>query len=126
MANQTAPEARELVVVLTRGIDHELSSAGMIIALGGMTAGLKVSIFLTSSGVDIVRRGAADTTHVKPLEPLADMLRDFIARGGTIWACTPCVKSRGYAQENLLDGVIVAGSSVMHERIKAGAATLSF
>ena len=48
MANQTAPEARELVVVLTRGIDHELSSAGMIIALGGMTAGLKVSIFLTS------------------------------------------------------------------------------
>ncbi len=126
MANQTAPEARELVVVLTRGIDHELSSAGMIIALGGMTAGLKVSIFLTSSGVDIVRCGAADTTHVKPLEPLADMLRDFMARGGTIWACTPCVKSRGYAQENLLDGVIVAGSSVMHERIKAGAATLSF
>jgi len=126
MANQTAPEARERVVVLTRGIDHELSSAGMIIALGGMTAGLKVSIFLTSSGVDIVRRGAADTTHVKPLEPLADMLRDFMARGGTIWACTPCVKSRGYAQENLLDGVIVAGSSVMHERIKAGAATLSF
>ncbi|ODT35412.1 MAG: peroxiredoxin [Lautropia sp. SCN 70-15] len=126
MANQTALEARELVVVLTRGIDHELSSAGMIIALGGMTAGLKVSIFLTSSGVDIVRRGAADTTHVKPLEPLADMLRDFMARGGTIWACTPCVKSRGYAQENLLDGVIIAGSSVMHERIKAGAATLSF
>lgn len=126
MANQTAPEARELVVVLTRGIDHELSSAGMIIALGGMTAGLKVSIFLTSSGVDIVRRGAADTTHVKPLEPLADMLRDFLARGGTIWACTPCVKSRGYGQENLLEGVIIAGSSVMHERIKAGAATLSF
>jgi predicted peroxiredoxin len=126
MANQTAPEARELVVVITHGIDHELSSAGMIIALGGMTAGLKVSIFLTSSGVDIVRRGAADTTHVKPLEPLADMLRDFLARGGTLWACTPCVKSRGYTQENLLDGVIIAGSSVMHERIKAGAATLSF
>ncbi|TXL68597.1 DsrE family protein [Zeimonas arvi] len=126
MANQTAPGARELVVVLTHGIDHELSSAGMIIALGGMTAGLKVSIFLTSSGVDIVRRGAADTTHVKPLEPLADMLRDFLARGGTLWACTPCVKSRGYTQESLLDGVIIAGSSVMHERIKAGAATLSF
>lgn len=126
MANQTAPEARELVVLITHGIDHELSSAGMIIALGGMTAGLKVSIFLTSSGVDIVRRGAADTTHVKPLEPLADMLRDFLARGGTIWACTPCVKSRGYTQESLLDGVIVAGSSVMHERIKTGAATLSF
>lgn len=121
-----ATESRDLVVVITHGIDHELSSAGMVIALGGMTAGLKVSIFLTSSGVDIVRRGASDMTHVKPLEPLADMLRDFVARGGTLWACTPCVKSRGYAQENLIEGVVIAGSSVMHELIKRGAATLSF
>lgn len=120
------PEARELVVVITHGIDHELSSAGMIIALGGVTSGLKVSVFLTSSGVDIVRRGAADTTHVAPLEPLADMLRDFLGRGGTLWACTPCVKARGYAQDNLLEGVVITGASVMHEAIKRGAATLSF
>ena len=119
-------EARDLVVVITHGIDHELSSAALIIALGGMTAGLKVSIFLTSAGVDIVRRGASDMTHVKPLEPLADMLRDFLARGGTLWACTPCVKSRGYTQDDLLDGVVISGSSVMHELIKRGAATLSF
>lgn len=119
-------QTRDLVVVITHGIEHELSSAGMVIALGGMTAGLKVSIFLTSAGVDIVRRGAADMAHVNPLDPLADMLRDFLARGGTLWACTPCVKSRGYTQENLIDGVVVTGSSVMHELIKRGAATLSF
>ncbi len=119
-------EPRNLVVVITRGIDHELSSVGVTIALGGLTAGLKVSIFLSSSGVDIVRRGAADTTQVKPLEPLAGMLRDFMARGGTLWACTPCVKSRGYSQESLLDGVVITGASAMHELIKQGAATLSF
>ncbi len=121
-----ATETRDLVVMITHGIDHELSSAGLIIALGGMTAGLKVSIFLTSSGVDIARRGGCDMTHVKPFEPLADMLRDFLARGGTLWACTPCVKSRGYTQESLIDGVIITGASVMHELIKRGAATLSF
>lgn len=119
-------ESRELVVLITHGIDHELSSAAMVIALGGMTAGLKVSIFLTSSGVDLVRRGGAEMTHVKPLEPLADMLRDFQARGGTLWACTPCVKSRGYDAGALIDGVVVTGASVMHEAIKRGAATLSF
>ena len=117
---------RELVVVMTHGIDHELSSAGMVIALGGITAGLKVALFLTSSGVDLVRRGAIATTHVKPLEPLADMLKDFQARGGTVWACPPCVKSRGYTQELLVDGVVITGASVMHEAIKRGAATLSF
>ncbi len=119
-------ETRDLVVVITHGIDHEVSSAALTIALGGMTSGLKVSIFLTSSGVDIVRRGAAETTHVKPLEPLANMLKDFLARGGTLWACTPCVKSRGYTQEHLIEGVVITGASPMHDLIKRGAATLSF
>lgn len=119
-------ESRNLIVMITHGIEHELSSAGLTIALGGITSGLRVSIFLTSAGVDIVRCGAADSTHVKPLEPLAQMLRDFRERGGTLWACTPCVKSRGYTQESLIDGVVITGASVMHELIKHGAATLSF
>jgi predicted peroxiredoxin len=122
MADQT----RELVVLMTKGTDHELSSVGFTIANGGMTAGLKVSIFLTSAAVDLVRRRAVDTTQVNPLEPLKALIEDFLRRGGTLWACTPCVKARGYTQEDLIEGAVIAGSSVMHERIKAGAATLSF
>ena len=64
-----AEESRELVVVITHGIDHELSSVGFTIANGGLTAGLQVAIFLTSAGVDIVRKKASDTTHVKPPIP---------------------------------------------------------
>ena len=117
---------RDLVVMITHGIDHELSSAAFTIANGGMTAGMNVSVFLTSSGVDLVRKRAADTTHVAPLEPLAELIQDFLARGGTLWACTPCVKSRGYEQHDLLDGVIITGASAMHELIRNGAATLCF
>ncbi len=117
---------RDLVVMITHGIDHELSSAAFTIANGGMTAGMNVSVFLTSSGVDVVRKRAAKTTHVAPLEPLAELIQDFISRGGTLWACTPCVKSRGYEQDDLLDGVIITGASPMHELIRNGAATLCF
>lgn len=118
--------SRHLVVLVTHGTDHELSSVAFTIANGGMTAGLKVAIFLTSAGVDLVRKRAIDTTHVAPLDPLAALVKDFLARGGTLWACTPCVKARGYTQEDLLDGVTITGASLMHELIKGGAATLSF
>ena len=117
---------RNLVVMITHGIDHELSSAGLTIACGGITAGLKVSIFLTSSGVDIARKRAADTTQVKPLDPLSDMMRDFMKRGGNLWVCTPCAKSRGYTEQDLVDGAVITGESVMHELIKNGAGTLCF
>jgi predicted peroxiredoxin len=121
-----AESTNELVVLMTRGPDEELSSVGFTIANGGMTAGLNVSIFLTSSAVDIVRKKAADMTKVHPFEPLASLVKDFLARGGTLWACTPCVKARGYEESDLLDGVVITGASPMHERIKAGAGTLSF
>lgn len=118
--------AKKLVVLMTKGIDSELSSVAFTIANGGMTAGLKVSVFLTSAAVDLVRKGGHRMTQVAPLDPLADLIKDFQARGGVLWACTPCVKARGYEPADLIDGVIVAGASVMHAEIKDGAATLSF
>lgn len=121
-----AESARDLVVLMTHGADHELSSVAFTIANGGMTAGLKVSVFLTSAAVDLVRKKGIDSTVVPPLEPLAALVADFLKRGGRLWACTPCVKARGYEQNDLIGGVEIAGSSKIHELIKAGAATLSF
>ena len=118
--------ARDLVVVITHGMDHELSSVAFTIANGGMTNGLKVSVFLSSAGVDLARKRAIDATEVHPLEPLGALVKDFLARGGTLWACTPCVKSRGYTEEDLIEGTVIAGAGPMHELITEGAATLSF
>jgi predicted peroxiredoxin len=120
------PSSRSLVVLMTHGADDELSSVGFTIACGGLTAGLKVCIFLTSASVDLVRKRAIDMTVVAPLSPLRELVQDFMKRGGTIWACTPCVKARGYEQQDLIEGVVISGASVMHEQIKNGAATLSF
>ena len=118
--------SKELVVLMTRGADHELSSVAFTIANGGITSGLKVYAFLTSAAVDLVRKRAVEVTHVPPLDPLKALIDDFVRRGGTIWACPPCVKTRGYAQEDLIDGVTIVGASAMHERLSAGAASLSF
>ena len=121
------PEAkRTLVIMMTRSTDHELSSVGFTIACGGLTAGLDVCVFLTSASVDLVRKRAIDSTVVPPLSPLRELVQDFMKRGGAVFACTPCVKARGYEQNDLIEGAVIAGASVMHERIKQGAATLSF
>ncbi|MGQ0545663.1 MAG: DsrE family protein [Betaproteobacteria bacterium] len=118
--------SRSLVVLMPHGADHELSSVGFTIACGGLTAGLKVSVFLTSASVDLARKRAIDMTSVAPLSPLRELVQDFMKRGGALWACTPCVKARGYEQQDLIEGVTITGASVMHEEIKKGAATLSF
>lgn len=119
-------QPKKLFVMITHSTEHDLSSVGFTIANGGLTAGLSVSVFLTSAGVDLVRKRSVDLTEVKPLEPLKALIDDFLARGGTLYACTPCVRNRGYAEDDLIPGTIVSGASVMHNAIKEGAATLSF
>lgn len=119
-------ETKNLVITLSSGPECEKSSVGLTIANGAMTSGLKVYIFLTSNGVDLARKRSLSTTEVKPFEPLESLMKDFLARGGTLWACPPCVKSRGYEDADLIDGVTVCGASGMLELIAGGAGTLSF
>ena len=119
-------DERNLVVVITSGPHEEKASIGCTIANGGMTAGMKVSIFLTGDGVDIVRKKSCSKVEFHPLDPITALIEDFLKRGGTLWACTPCVKARGYEQADLIDGTIITGASPMHELIKNGAATLCF
>ncbi len=116
----------KLVVLMTHGIESELSSVGFTIANGGLSAGLDVSMFMTSTAIDLVRRGGQRLTKVAPLDSLDELIADFLARGGVIWACPPCVQSRGYVQADLIDGVVIQGSSAVHALIRDGAATLSF
>lgn len=119
-------EARNLVAMITQGPHAELASVGFTIACGGMTAGATVTVFLTTDGVENVRRKAADMVQHKPFDPLTKLVKDFISRGGTVIACAPCLKARGLEQDDLIDGVTIAGAGPIHELILAGAGTLSF
>ena len=113
----------KVVVLLTKGTESEISSVVFTIANGALTAGMKASVFLTSTAIDLVSKGGQKMTQVAPLDSVAKLIEDFQARGGAIWAGPPCVKPRGYQQADLLDGVVIVGASAMFAE---GAATLSF
>jgi len=120
-------EKRNLVVVVSNGFNDERSSVGWSIANSGINTGLTVTVFLVSSGVDWVRKGAAEVAQLNPLDPpLSEMIDNFLASGGKILVCPPCAKVRGYSEKDLIEGVSITSSTAMHELIGQGAATLSF
>ena len=120
-------ETKKLVIVITRGFDDERSSVAWSIANAGVASDLEVTVFLAAAGVDWVRKGGTDVARLNPVDPpVGDMIQNVLANGGKILVCPPCIKVRGYAGEDLIDGVIVAGAPAMLEVVKQGAATLSF
>lgn len=119
--------SQKLVIVISRGLDDERSSVAWSIANAAIASGLELTVFLVASGVDWVRRGAASVAHLNPLDPpIGEMIANVVSGGGTVLVCPPCARVRGYAEDQLVEGVTVAGAPAMLERVKQGAATLSF
>lgn len=120
-------EEKKLVVVVTSGFNDERSSVAWSVANGGINSGLQVTMFLVSSAVDWVRKGAAEKAQPNPLDPpMKDMIQSVLDNDGQIFVCPPCAQVRGYTEDDLIDGCVIVGSGPMHEAIKQGAATLCF
>lgn len=118
--------SNKMVIVLSRGLDDERASVAWSIANSGVASGFEVLMFLVSAGVDWARKGAADVAHPVPTDPsIGEMMRTFVSGGGTIQACPPCMKVRGYSEENIVAGVKVAGAPAMLEWVKEGAEVIS-
>jgi len=120
-------DKKKIVICLTQGFDSERANVAWSIACGAVASGMEVSMFLVSAGVDWVRKGALKVARMNPLDPsIGDMVKTVIDGGGKIMACPPCAKVRGYEQEDLIEGVALAGSVSMLGLVQNGASTLSF
>ena len=120
-------DKNKLVVVVTNGLDNERSSVAWSVANGGIGMGFEVTMFLVSAGADWARKGAAEHARPNPLDPpIAEMMKNVMDNGGQMLVCPPCAKVRGYTEETLVDGAILAGSPAMLAIAAEGAIVLTF
>ena len=120
-------ENNKLVIVISRGLDDERSSVAWSIANTAVSSEMEVTVFLVASGVDWVRKGAAQVAHPNPLDPtMNDMIANVVSSGAAILVCPPCAKVRGYAEDDLIEAATLAGAPAMLEIVRRGANTLSF
>jgi predicted peroxiredoxin len=117
---------KKLVVLISKGLDDERASVAWSIANGGIKTGLDVNIFLVSSGVDWVRKGAAENVHLNPKDPtMKSMIGTVVENNCRILVCLPCSAVRGYTEEDLIDEVEMVTSVALHQLILEGAETIS-
>ena len=118
---------REIVIVNSRGLDDERASVAWSVANTAAASDMGVTVFLVAAGADWARKGSAEYARPNPLDPpIAEMIANVIEHGGRILVCPPCAKVRGYTEDDLIDGAVLAGAPAMLEVVNRGAATVSF
>ena len=54
--NQMEDQVKKLAIVISRGLDDERATVALTIANAGIASGQQVTLFMVSSGVDVVRK----------------------------------------------------------------------
>ncbi len=114
-------------ISLTRSTDDpDRATVAMIVSNASVASGKNTLVFLTSEGVRLAVKGVADSIHEEGLQPMADLVKNFLAAGGAFWVCTPCYKKRGYTESDLIDGATLVGAVKLVEFMSNDATGVSF
>jgi len=106
---------RSLLVKCTSGADSpERANQALTVAATAVAAGAQVELWLTGEGSWLAVPGRADALVLEHAAPARDLLAAVLA-GGAVTVCTQCAARRGLGQDDLLDGVRIAGSAAYVE-----------
>jgi len=116
-----------LVVNLTHSSDDaDRASVAMVVAGAAVASAQETSVFLSSEGVRLARKGVAETLHEEGFAPMGDLVSGYVEAGGTFLVCSPCAKKRGISEDDLIEGATIVGGASLVALLAKGAASLSF
>ena len=98
---------KSFLVIGTHG-DEDVEKATMTFACASASAalGIKTKVFLTGNGVKLAQKGFAQKLRkVEGMASVKDMMDAFLASGGKVQVCIPCLESRGIDKRSFLGGV---------------------
>ncbi|WP_428356884.1 DsrE family protein [Methyloprofundus sp.] len=85
----------------------------------------EAAVFITSDASQLCLKGGADGLTSEGLEPIADLIQQFVQNGGKIWLCPVCAKVKGITQDDLITGVEIAGAPKTMAFLASGAKVLA-
>ncbi len=108
-------ETQKLVIMVTHGpAEPELATIPFSMAGGALASDVEVVMGFQADGCLLMKKGVADSVAAPGFTPLAELLPVIQELGGKLLVCSPCCKSRGLTEADLVDGaeIVAAGRFV--------------
>ncbi|MCT9091163.1 DsrE family protein [Streptomyces sp. ASQP_92] len=110
---------QKLVIKVTAGADApERCSQAFTVAAVAVASGVEVSLWLTGEASWFALPGRAAEFSLPHAAPLPDLIASIQAGGG-ITLCTQCATRREITEQDVLEGVRIAGAQVFVQEIMA-------
>ncbi len=105
-------ETEKLVVMVTHGqADDELATIPFAMAAAAVASDVEVVMGFQGDGCELVKKGVAETIAAPEFAPLRELLPTIQELGGKILVCNPCIRKRGWTEDDLVDGAEVVAAA---------------
>ena len=107
----------KVIIVSTHGKDHpERASIPWAVANAGLTFDQEVMVFLQGPAVLLAKKGYVGDLRFPPFGPIKKLMEDFLAQGGKIILCAPCLEAHMVKEEEIIEGATAAGAGYLIEQ----------
>jgi uncharacterized protein len=107
--------------------DHDKVTVGFVVANAAVGSEKETVVFLSADGVWAAVQGEAEKVSAgAPFAPLKELVDKFVAAGGRILVCTPCMKKRAIDEGTLISGASAAGGATLVEFLSQGAPCVTY
>jgi len=113
--------SKRIVIISTKAFeDPERATIPFVMANAALASDTDVALILQTTGVVVAVKGMAKHIRAEAFPPLEDLLKSFTELGGRLLVCSPCLKSRGITEDELIEGAkIIAAGTVVAETTSA-------
>ena len=96
--------------------DGDKATVAFVVANAALGSEKSTMVFLSADGVWCAVKGEAEKINEgPPFAPLKELIDKFVAGGGKILVCTPCMKKRNITDDQLIPGATPAGGAALVE-----------
>ena len=121
----TSEPKQKYLINIQEGANHlERATISLILAVSASKEH-EAAMFVTSDASDLCVKGGSDNLVAKGLEPISDLMGQFVTNGGKIWLCKICAKVKGITEEDLIEGVSIVGAPTSMAFLASGGKVLS-
>lgn len=107
--------------------EGDMATVGFVVANAALGSEKQTMVFLSADGVWAAVRGEYEQIEVgAPFAPLRELVDKFVAGGGQVLVCTPCLKKRGIEADRLIAGATPAGGAALVEFLSDGTPCISY
>jgi len=115
------------VINLTCGHDDaDKATVAFLVGTAALSAGKKVTMFLTKEAVRIGLPGYADAIESAGAPPVKKLFEQYRDGGGELFVCPICFNARGLDEGDLVENARLAGATPLWEWIGEGATVFSY